>query len=98
VVVEKDWRKIRDNIVDSMTNFGFPYLVVVDGDYRRARELYLLHCYDNRELDQHYAFRSMRYLHKLWGRPIHIETLVEGVPTVWTFDGEKELTEQKSAA
>ena len=98
VVVEKDWRKIRDNIVDSMTNFGFPYLVVVDGDYRRARELYLLHCYDNRELDQHYAFRSMRYLHKLWGRPIHIETLVEGIPTVWTFDGEKELTEQKTAA
>ena len=37
VVVEKDWRRIRDMIVESMTNFGYPYLVVDDGDYHRAR-------------------------------------------------------------
>src|SRR4029079_3672720 len=97
VVVEKDWRKIRDTIVESMTNFGFPYLVVEDGDYHRARELYLRHCFDGRELDQHYAFRTMRYIHKLWGRPIHLETIVEDAPAVWTFDGEKEITDGKSA-
>lgn len=93
VVVEKDWRKIRDAIVDSMTNFGFPYLMVEDGDYHRARELYLRHSFDGRELDQHYAFRTMRGIHKLWGRPVHLETVIEGKPAVWTFDGEKEITQ-----
>lgn len=95
VVVEKDWRKIRDSIVESMTNFGFPYLVVEDGDYNRARELYIKHSFDGRELDQHYAFRTMRYLYQLWGRPVHLETVVDEEPVVWTFDGEEEITEEK---
>jgi stage V sporulation protein R len=99
VVAEKDWRKVRDAIVESMTNFGFPYLVVEDGDYHRARELYLRHCSDDRgELDQHYAFRTLRYLYKLWGRPIHLETVVDGDTLVWTFDGEKELVEPAAAS
>lgn len=94
VVVEKDWRKIRDAIVDSMTNFGHPYLVVEDGDYRRARELYLKHCFDGRELDQHYAFRTLSYIHQIWGRPVHIETRVNEAPVVWTFDGQNELASE----
>jgi stage V sporulation protein R len=98
VVVEKDWRKIRDSIVDSMTNFGFPYLVVEDGDYRKARELYLRHCPDGRELDQHYAFKTLRYLFQLWGRPVHIETVSNDQPVIWTFDGEQEREEEKLAA
>jgi spore cortex formation protein SpoVR/YcgB (stage V sporulation) len=28
VIVEKDWEKVRDGIVASMTNFGSPYLVI----------------------------------------------------------------------
>jgi stage V sporulation protein R len=98
VVVEKEWRKVRDAIVNSLTNFGFPYLVVEDGDYNRARELYLRHQYDGRELDQHYAFRAMRYLYQLWGRPIHVETVEDDSPVVWTFDGEDELIEEKEDA
>ncbi len=98
VVVEKDWRKIRDMIVESMTNFGYPYLVVEDGDYRRARELYLKHCFDGRELDQNYALKTLRYVHQLWGRPVHLETIVDEEPTVWTYDGEKEVVEAHAAA
>lgn len=95
VVVEKDWRKIRDAMVDSMTNFGYPFLVVEDGDYKRARELYLRHCYDGREMDQKYAFRTLRYIYQLWGRPVHVETVVDDEPTIWTYDGEHDLIATK---
>jgi len=95
VVVEKDWRRVRDAVVAGLTNFGLPYLTVEDGDYRRARELYLLHHYDGRELDQRYAFRTLRYLHRLWGRPVHVETVIEDEPMVLSFDGEDELVEPK---
>jgi len=93
VVVEKDWRKVRDAIVDSMTNFGYPYLVVQDGDHRRAGELLLRHSFDGRELDRTYAMRTLRYLYRLWGRPVHVETTVQGQPVTWGFDGENELEE-----
>ena len=38
VVQDTDWRKVRDGIVDSMTNFGQPILTVEDGDYKRRGE------------------------------------------------------------
>lgn len=98
VVVEKDWRKVRDALVDSMTNFGFPYLMVEDGDYRRARELYVKHCYDGRELDHHYAARTLRYLYRLWTRPVHLETVVDEKPVIWTFDGETDVVEELAGA
>lgn len=97
VVVEKDWQKVRDAIVASMTNFGFPYLEVVDGDYRRAGELYLRHSFDGRELDQNYAVKTLHHLQRLWGRPVHLETTSEDKPVIWTFDGEKDIVEQRAA-
>src|SRR5205823_8635825 len=32
-VTEKRWARVRDQLVANMTNFGFPYIVVADGDY-----------------------------------------------------------------
>ena len=40
-VTEKRWERVRDRLVSNMTNFGFPYIVVADGDYNGNRELYL---------------------------------------------------------
>jgi stage V sporulation protein R len=97
VVVEKDWRKVRDALVDSMTNFGFPYLVVEDGDYHRARELYLRHCFDGRELDHHYAVQTLKYVYQLWSRPVHLETIVDEKPVIWSYDGESDSMEEKDA-
>jgi len=89
VIVEKDWQKIRDMLVASMTNFGVPYIVVEDGDYRRNRELYLRHCYEGQELDLRYAERTMQAIYDLWGRPVHVETVVDGRKMLISFDGQK---------
>ena len=89
VVVEKDWEKIRDMIVGSMTNFGVPYVQVEDGDYRKARELYLRHVYEGREIDIAYAQKVLRHVHHIWGRPVHLETVLEEQKTVLTYDGQE---------
>jgi stage V sporulation protein R len=86
-VVEKDWERIRDMIVGSMTNFGVPYIQVEDGDHRKARELYLRHLYEGREIDIAYAERVLRYLHTIWGRPVHLQTVLDDQPCVLSFDG-----------
>src|SRR6266545_555018 len=86
VIVEKDWEVVRDTILTSMTNFGQPYIVVEDGDYRRNRELYLKHCYEGQELDLGYAEKTLRYVERLWGRTIHLETILEGKAAVLSYD------------
>ncbi len=89
VIVEKDWEKIRDMLVASMTNFGVPYIVVEDGDYRRNRELYLKHSFEGQELDIKYAERTLQAVYDLWGRPVHIETTVDDRKLLISYDGQR---------
>jgi stage V sporulation protein R len=98
VVVEKDWEKVRDTILASMTNFGRPYIVVEDADFNRNRELYLRHCFEGQELNQVYADKTLRQVHRLWGRSVHLETQSEGKAVVLTFDGEGSSTRVLGAA
>ena len=87
-VTEKRWERVRDQLVANMTNFGFPYIVVADGDYNRNRELYLRHRYESAELDSAYARKVLEHVYTLWGRPVHLETVSDGEPLVMHYDGE----------
>jgi stage V sporulation protein R len=89
VIVEKNWEKIRDALVANMTNFGNPYLVIEDADYRRNSELYIKHCYEGQELDQVYAEKTLRYVYQIWGRPVHLETVWDGKRLLLSCDGER---------
>jgi stage V sporulation protein R len=87
-VTEKRWERVRDQLVANMTNFGFPYIVVADGDYRRNRELYLKHQAEGTELDAAYARKVLEHVHRLWGRPVHLETIADGEPLIMRYNGD----------
>ncbi|MGI9952963.1 SpoVR family protein [Moorellaceae bacterium AZ2] len=89
VVVEKDWEKVRDGLVFRLINGGYPYIVVEDGDYQRRGELYLKHYYEGLELDLPYLEKTLQHVYLLWGRPVHLETVVEGKKMVFSYDGKK---------
>ena len=88
-ITDKDYENVRDQLVSMRVNGSFPYIVVENGDYMRLGELYLQHGYEGTELDPHYLENVLPYIHQLWGRPIHLETVVEGKQVVYTFDGKK---------
>ena len=89
VIAEKNWQKVRDTIVSNMTNFGYPYLVVDNGDYHGNRELYIKHLYEGQELDLAYAEKTLQYVYLMWGRPVHLETVYEGKRILVSYDGER---------
>ena len=93
VVQTTDWRKVRDGIVDSMTNFGQPILTVEDGDYKRRGELYLKHAFDGKALDPDYTGRVLKNIQKLWSRPVHLETVQDGQPTLISCDADGDIIE-----
>jgi stage V sporulation protein R len=86
-VTEKRWERVRDQITANKTNFGFPYIEVVDGDYDGNRELYLMHRFEGVELDMKYARKTLEYVYKLWGRDVHLETQVDEEPLIMNYDG-----------
>ena len=87
-ITEKRWERVRNQLVTNMTNFGFPYIEVLDGDYNGNRELYLRHAFEAVELDSKYARKTLEHVHMLWGRPVHLETMVDDERVVMHYDGE----------
>lgn len=88
-IIDKDWETVRDNIVAGMTNCGYPYLVVEDGDFNKRGELYLSHQYEGVELDVFYLERTMPHVYKLWGRPVHLETVLDNKKVLFSYNGDK---------
>lgn len=88
-ITDKAWEHIRDQLVYSRVNGGFPYLVVNDGNHTGNGELYLEHRYEGIELDLKYVERTLPYVHRLWGKTVHLETTVEDKRVLFTFDGKK---------
>lgn len=86
-IVDKDWKRVRDQLVNIRINGGFPYVTVTDGDYLRNGELYLHHHYEGIELDIKYLEKVLPYIYRLWGRNVHLETMVEEKPIVFSYDG-----------
>ncbi|MEC1179731.1 SpoVR family protein [Metasolibacillus meyeri] len=83
-ITDKEHEAIRNQLVSMRVNGGFPYIVVVDGDFKRNGELYLKHCYEGMELDQQYLEAVLGYIYKLWGRPVHLETYVDNEVVVFS--------------
>ena len=89
VIVEKNWEKVRDGLVASMTNFGYPYITVVDADFNGNSELVLRHHFEGQELDMSYAQKTLEYVQYIWSRPVHLETVIEGQLVRLGYNGEK---------
>lgn len=90
-ITDKTWEHIRDQLVASRVNGGSPYIVVQDGDYLHSGELLLKHQYEGLELDLKYLEHTLPHVYKLWGRPVHLETVVEEKRAMFSYDGQKHV-------
>lgn len=86
-VIDKEWKAVRDQLVNMRVNGGFPYLTVNDGDYLKNNELYIKHWYEGIELDLKYLEKVLPYLYQLWGRSVHIESVLEDKEVMFSYDG-----------
>jgi stage V sporulation protein R len=93
-IASREFAAIKEKLLFQLTNFGQPYICVEDGNYKNRGELYLKHRHEGVDLKMDYANDTMRNLHKIWTRPIHLETAIEEDPYLLTFDG-KELKKKK---
>jgi stage V sporulation protein R len=91
-IESRDWRRVKEQILFGLTNIGNPFINVADANFRNRGELYLRHRHDGVDLQMDKAQDTLKNLHRLWQRPVHIETAVEGEGKILTFDGE-ELTQ-----
>ena len=84
--------QIKQQLLTALTNFGQPYIEVMDGNYSNRNELYLRHRHEGSDLKVDYAQATLENLNKIWKRPIHVETVVDERPKLFSFDGKEHTT------
>jgi stage V sporulation protein R len=92
VIESRDFEKIKQRLLFSLTNFGKPWIYVVDGNYRNRGELLLRHQHTGVELRLDQAADTLANIQFIWGRPVNLQTLVDGKPTMLSFDGSEHST------
>ena len=88
-ITTKDYEHVRDQLVSMRVNGGLPYIVVENGDYSRNGELYLEHGYEGTGARPTALENVLPYIYQLWGRLVHMETYVEKLQVVYSFDRNK---------
>ncbi len=86
-IESRDFEKIKQRLLFSLTNFGKPWIVVVDGNYRNRGELLLKHVHNGVDMRLDHAADVLANLHAIWSRPVSLQTVVEDKPTLLSFDG-----------
>jgi len=93
-IESREFPQIKQQLLFNLTNVGRPLIAVRDGNYRNRGELYLEHHFSGVELKLSYAHDTLENLHRLWTRPVHIETVLDGAATVLSYDGSEHKTEK----
>ena len=86
-IESRDFAAVKAQFLKQLTNFGQPIIEVVDGNHLNRGDLLLKHQHDGVDLRPDYADLTLRNLQKLWGRPVHLETVLEEKPCHLSFDG-----------
>lgn len=92
VIESREFAKVKQRLLFSLTNFGKPWIYVIDGNYRNRGELLLYHQHNGIDLRQDWAFDTLANIQFIWSRPVHVQTIVDGKSTLLSFDGSEQST------
>lgn len=94
-ILDRQFRKVKQKLLQGLTNFGQPLIDVVDGNWENRGELMLNHRHETVDLKLDYARDTLQNLQSLWGRPANLYTRIDGRGVILRFDGQ-EHSEKKA--
>jgi len=89
VIETREFRKIKETILEGLTNLGQPLIRIVDGNFENRGELLFKHEHEGRDLRPDFSSETLVNLYRLWKRPVHVETLQNGKEIRVGFDGKE---------
>jgi stage V sporulation protein R len=87
IIESREFQKVKQRLLFSLTNHGRPFIYVVDGNYKNRGELLLRHEYNGIELRMDRAVDTLANVQAIWGRPVHLQTISDNKPVLVSHDG-----------
>lgn len=81
------FHQAKQRLLFMLTNAGNPIVYLTDANYKNRGELYLEQAFEGAELDLRKARAVIENLYRLWGRPVHLETVLDDKPMRLSYDG-----------
>jgi stage V sporulation protein R len=92
IIESREFEQIKTRLLFSLTNFGKPWIYVVDGNYHNRGELLLRHEHSGVDLRLDQAADTLANLQFIWSRPVHLRTVIDGKPSLLSYDGTEHST------
>lgn len=87
------WKKIKETFLKNVGAGSIPVIKIIEVKTQNSQEMILRHEYDSRELDLEYADKTLKYIQRLWGRKVVLETQVGRDGCRLSYDGKGEKSE-----
>ena len=94
----REFRSVKDKLLQQLTNFGQPFIYVVDSNYLNRGELLMGHRHEGVDLKLDYARDTLRALERIWRRPVALLTVIDGKPKRLRYDGSEITVAEETAA
>jgi stage V sporulation protein R len=85
-IMSRDFQKVKNQLLRALTNRGQPFIRVEDGNHDNRGELLLKHIHEGMDLDLNYGRDTLRNLYKVWTRPVHLLTKLDGKGKMMRYD------------
>jgi len=87
--------EIRKLIIESFGHNQIPIIEVINGNYDGKGEIALRHKWSGIELDKNYAEQTMKHIFELYGKPVHLSTIIDKKEVVLTIPEEEKPKEEE---
>jgi stage V sporulation protein R len=87
-ILDREFRKVKNKLLQQLTNFGQPVIEVVDANFENRSELLMAHKHENQDLKGDYARETLKNVQSMWRRPVNLVTRFEGKGVMLRFDGQ----------
>lgn len=85
----REFKAVKEKLLFQLTNFGNPYIYVVDANFENKGELLLQHDHRGVDLRSDYAKETLQALVRIWKRPVVLATVLDNKPALLRFDGKE---------
>jgi len=97
-IESREFKEVKEKMLFQLTNFGDPYIRVVDANHDNRGELLLEHEHQGGDLRDDYAKETLAAFERIWKRPVCISTKVEDKDVLLRYDGTEHTMVPQSTA
>ncbi len=87
VIDSTEFADVKKGLLAQLASRGTPRVFVVDANANNRGELRLWHDFEGHDLQLDVSSDTLLNLAALWGRPVHVDTHLDGKPIRLTHDG-----------